>query len=211
MTEFDFKAAKRQLQEIVAIVETCPEPLREKAFELLFSVVFRAGEPESARADPPPSNPSTNPPSDKNVPPIQPRLSAEQKLPSNILAFTRKFDVPIAELQKLFILDHEPLLPVYKIVTKVTATAQLQKVMMILLENGLLNNQLKAPYNELRDSIKEAGLMDGNFNKVLKKNHNLFRGAVTKDKIIENETIELTGEGYDRLAKVVKELTPPAA
>ena len=81
---------------------------------------------------------------------------------------------------------------------------------MILLENGLLNNQLKAPYTELRDSIKEAGLMDGNFNKVLKKNSALFRGAVTKDKIIESEMIELTGVGYERLSEIVKELTQPA-
>jgi hypothetical protein len=78
--------------------------------------------------------------------------------------------------------------------------------MMILLENGLLNNQLSAPYPELRDSIREDGLMDGNFNKMLKRNHELFKGAITKTGILEDQTVELTGAGMDRLGQIVKEL-----
>lgn len=209
MTQFDFAAAKLQIEEILAIVDVCPEPLREKCFELLFAAVFHNSERSSSQLDTATS--SKNAPTDNSTPPAHDATASTPKLPSNILAFTRKFDVSMDELKRLFILDHEPLLPVYRIVTNVTATAQLQKVMMILLENGLLNNQLKAPYHELRDSIKEAGLMDGNFNKVLKKNYRLFKGAVTKDKLIETETIELTGEGYGRLAEVAKELAQPSS
>jgi hypothetical protein len=77
---------------------------------------------------------------------------------------------------------------------------------MVMLENALLNNQFKAPYAEVRDTCKEDGLFDGNFNKVLKKNSNLFKGAITPDKINEDEQIELTGEGLIRLADVIKKL-----
>ena len=107
-------------------------------------------------------------------------------------------------------LDHEPLLPIYKLPTQ-TAQAQLYKVMMILLENGLLNNTLSAAYPELRDSVKEDGLMDGNFNKTLKRNHDLFRGAITESSIETNATVELSGAGMQKLAEIVKELSQSAA
>jgi hypothetical protein len=208
MTEFNFVDAKRKIDEIVKIVDTCPQPLHEKCFELLFGIVF-AGVAQPADASPKPLDfKASGTPAEDGTASQTP--SSDYKLPSNILALTRKYDVSTDMLQKLFILDHEPLLPIYKIRTKTTSTAQLQKVMMILLENGLLNNQLKANYTELRDTIKEAGLMDGNFNKALKANYRLFRGAVTKNKIVETETIELTGEGYERLAEIVKELSQPA-
>ena len=93
-------------------------------------------------------------------------------------------------------LEHEPLLPVYKLPTGNMAKAQLMKVLMLLLENGLLSNSLSAPYAELRATLKEDGLFDGNFNKVLKKNNTLFKGAISKDEIDETGTVELTGPGY---------------
>src|ERR1700745_2768778 len=87
-----------------------------------------------------------------------------------------------------------------------TFQAQLCKVMMVLLENGLLNNHLSAPYPELRESVKEDGLLDGNFNMVLKRNHELFKGAITKDSIKEGGAVELDGVGLTRLAEILKEL-----
>jgi hypothetical protein len=110
------------------------------------------------------------------------------------------------QAKKLFLLDHEPILPVYKIPTGKTAHSQMCKVMMVLLENGLLNNSLTAPYPELRESVKEDGFYDGNFNKLLKRNHELFKGAITEDAIEEDKTVELTGAGFTKLAEVLKEL-----
>lgn len=206
--KLDFPDAKKQVEEIIKIVEQCPESLKETCFRLLFDLAFAEVRSSTETSRNPMAKAISSPPVDDGK--ERQTQATDFKLPSNMLAFTRKYEIPIEVLQKLFILDHEPLLPIYKITTKVTATAQLHKVMMILLENGLLNNQLKAPYAELRETINEAGLMDGNFNKVLKRNSNLFRGAVTKDKIVETETIELTGEGYEYLSKIIKELVQPA-
>jgi hypothetical protein len=136
----------------------------------------------------------------------QGQADQNRKLPSNVLAFARRHKITIQDLEKLFLLDHEPLLPVYKIPAGNITQAQLYKVMMVLLENGLLNNQLSAPYPELRETVKEDGLFDGNFNKMLKRNHSLFKGAVTKDGIKETGTVELTGAGLARLAELIKEL-----
>ena len=128
-----------------------------------------------------------------------------KKLPSNVLAFSRKYNITEDEFGRLFMLDHEPILPIYKL-PSTTAHAQLYKVTMILLENGLLNNSLTAPYPELRDSVREDGLMDGNFNKTLKRHYDLFLSAITESSIDTNATVELSGGGMQKLAEIVKEL-----
>jgi hypothetical protein len=115
------------------------------------------------------------------------------KLPGNVLAFLRRHSFHRETLDKLFMLDQTPHLPVYKIDASITSKAQLQKVLMILLENAILSGSFKAPYKEIRASCKEVGLFDGNFNKTLKSNAGLFKGAVTTDKINDDAELELTG------------------
>src|SRR5262249_643676 len=176
MAKFDYKRAKDAIAEINAIVETCPDSVKEKCFELLFVAVFGT----SKAAAPPQPDPDTLAPkpqdhqSEQKTDPGQ-----KKKLHSNVLAFAHRHGITVEDIGKLFLLDHEPILPVYKIPTGNTARAQMYKVMMILLENGLLNNSLSVPYPELRESVKEDGLYDGNFNKLLKRNYELFKGAIT--------------------------------
>jgi hypothetical protein len=205
MAKFDYKRAREEIAQINAIVETCPEAVKEKCFELLFVAVFDTKPAVTRRAAEGPETPAAKqenkPDEQKNEPPKQ-----KKKLPSNVLAFSHRYEVSPEDIEKLFLLDHEPILPVYKIPTGKTSQAQLYKVMMVLLENGLLNNQLSAPYPELRQSVKEDGFHDGNFNGLLKRNYALFKGAITKDAIDEGEIVELTGAGFTRLAEIVKEL-----
>jgi hypothetical protein len=205
MAKFDYKRAREEIAQISAIVETCPEAVKEKCFELLFAAVFDTkpavlqGAPEGTEA--PTAKQENKPDEQKNETPKQKR-----KLPSNVLAFSHRYGVLPEDIEKLFLLDHEPILPVYKIPTGKTSRAQMCKVMMVLLESGLLNNQLSAPYPELRESVKEDGFYDGNFNGLLKRNYGLFKGAITKDAIDEGEVVELTGAGLKSLAEIVKEL-----
>jgi hypothetical protein len=201
MAKFDYKHAKEEIAQINAIVELCPDVVKEKCFELLFAKVF------GAEKLPTPAVHPDAPAAPKEAEKPTASQSQAKKLPSNVLAFTRKYGVTEDDLGKLFILDHEPLLPIYKLPTKAQAQAQLFKVMMILLENGLLNNSLSAPYPELRDSVKEDGLLDSNFNMTLKRYHDLFRGAITESSIETEETVELSGAGMQKLAEIVKELS----
>lgn len=202
MSDFDFGSAKKQIAEIVAVTETVPEPLREKCFELLFGAVFSGQAPPFSAERLTPDKPDLAPPQDE-----PPQSREGKKLPPNVLAFARRQNVSPEELGKLFLLDHEPLLPIYKLPQGKTSQAQLYKVMMVLLENGLLNNSLSAPYSELRENVREDGLFDGNFNGLLKRNHALFKGAITKDSIKETEPIELTGAGMEKLAAIIKEMS----
>lgn len=199
MAKFDYQHAKDEIAQINAIVETCPDAVKEKCFELLFAQVFGTRTPAAPIEKPAdPKSPAAEP--EKRTPP------PSKKLPPNVVAFLRKHSVTEEELGKLFMVDHDPLLAIYKLPSGKQAQAQLYKVLLILLENGLLNNALTAPYTELRDSVREDGLLDNNFNGTLKRNHTLFRGAITEQKIAVDGTVELSGAGMARLAEVVKEL-----
>jgi hypothetical protein len=206
MAKFDFKHAKQDIAEINAIVATCPDAVKEKCFELLFGIVFHERQSSPHIQDEAAKTLTEAPKEKAPEGAAAERVPQGRKLPANVLAFARRHNIATEELEKLFLLDHDPLLPVYKIPHGNVTKAQLYKVMMVLLENGLLNNQLSAPYSELRENVKEDGLFDGNFNKMLKRNHPLFKGAVTKDSIKEADAIELTGTGLARLAEIVKEL-----
>jgi hypothetical protein len=197
MDKVDFAKAKADVAEIVEIVKTVPEALQQRCFELLFEVAFANTQ---ASAEPKPKTKDEQPPEEKQPP------ASGKKLPPNILAFIHRNNLTKDDLAKLFMLEHDPLLPIYKMPSGNVAKSQLTKVMMVLLENGLLNNAMTAPYAELREALKDEGLHDGNLNKSLKRNHDLFRGAITKDGIDEEGTVELTGAGMEKLAEVIKEL-----
>ena len=86
MAKFDFATAKTDIEQIVRIVETVPEPLREVCFEMLFEAVF-ANRKAAA------SNPAKETPraaeevkDEQEKPPTQ-----GKKLPPNVLAFMHKY------------------------------------------------------------------------------------------------------------------------
>jgi hypothetical protein len=197
MAKVDFAKAKADIAEIVEIVKTVPEALQQRCFELLFDVAFSNVRPVPE----PKSEVKVDPPAEEKQ-----QHGSDKKLPPNVLAFIHRHNVTKDDLGKLFMLEHDPLLPIYKMPSGNVAKSQLTKVMMVLLENALLNNTLSAPYAELREALKDDGLHDGNLNKNLKRNHDLFRGAITKDGIDEDGTVELTGPGLQKLAEVIKEL-----
>jgi hypothetical protein len=203
MADFDFASAQQKITEINKIIATCPDTVKEKAFELLFRLLFDKPAPASHQKPSAPKKEEAEGGGEK-----EPPAPDGVKLPGNVLAFLRRHNVPREALDKLFMLDQTPHLQIYKIETSTTTKAQLQKVLMILLENAILSGSFKAPYKEIRESCKEAGLYDGNFNKTLKGNASLFKGAVTADKINDDAQLELTGEGQTRLAETIAELTP---
>jgi hypothetical protein len=194
MSELDFAKAKADIAQIVEIVNTVPEALQQRCFELLFDAVFSNVKPATEpKAEEQPEAAAE----------VKPMAPLSKKLPSNVLAFLRRQKLEPEDLGKLFMLDHEPLLPVYKMPNGAIAKSQLTKVLMVILENGLLNNSLSATYAELRGSVRDDGLYDGNFNKLFRRD--LFKG-VGKDGVTDDILIELSGTGMDKLAEVIKEL-----
>ena len=194
MAKLNYAKAKADIAEIVEIVKTVPEELRQKCFELLFDAAFSN------------ATPAIEPKPEQKLEALsegKPAVQSDKKLPPNILAFLRRQNLTPEDLSKLFMLDHEPLLPVYKMPGGAIAKSQLTKVMMVILENGLLNNSLSAPYSELRGSVRDDGLFDSNFNKLFRRD--LFKG-VTKEGVTDDTIIELSGSGLEKLAELIKEL-----
>jgi hypothetical protein len=194
MSKLDYAKAKADVAEIVEIVKTVPEALQLRCFELLFEAAFSN---VKSVPDPKPEIKEAVSPEEKKASP------SDKKLPPNVMAFIRRQNVTPEELGKLFMLEHEPLLPVYKMPNGAIVKSQLTKVMMVILENGLLNNSLSASYSELRASVRDDGFFDGNFNKLFKRD--LFKG-VGKEGVTDDTIIELTGSGMEKLAEVIKEL-----
>src|SRR5262245_5115686 len=127
MAKFDYEHAKEEIAKINQIVETCPDAVKEKCFELLFAAVFGSLQ----RVPPAPAAPPATPKEPEK--PADPAAQAPQtkKLPSNVMVFTRKYNVTNEELGKLFMLDHEPLLSIYNLPRGNQAQAQLYKVLLI--------------------------------------------------------------------------------
>src|SRR5215469_10534518 len=124
MTNFNYKRAAEEIAQINAIVQTCPDAVKEKCFELLFGAVFSKLAPAAEPTEEKPAETKEDKPGGDGA-----QAPPAKKLPTNVLAFTRKYGVSEAELGKLFMLDHEPLLPIYNLPSR-TAQAQLYKVMM---------------------------------------------------------------------------------
>jgi hypothetical protein len=60
MSDFDFAAAHTKIAAINKIVETCAEPVKEKAFELLFKLVFDGAAPGKHSKPPAPEKSKTD-------------------------------------------------------------------------------------------------------------------------------------------------------
>jgi len=108
MAKIDFTKAKADIAQIVDIVKTVPAALQERCFELLFDATFT--EPHLPSADLPPKEKTGEAVHSKENSPLP-----DKKLPANVMAFTVRNGVTKEQLEKLFMLDHDPLLPIYKI------------------------------------------------------------------------------------------------
>ncbi len=200
MDKKDWKKVQEEVDEINNIVSKSPENVQEKCFEMLFGLAF--------------GNIDFNLPVEKgqeqeevaNEDAVTQSMSQGYKLPGNVLVMLRKNGLSEKDLEKLFMLDHEPILPIYKINSDQMAKAQVQKVFMILLENALSSGQFKADYIEVRETCREEGLFDSNFTTSLKNQHKFFKGAITEKKINEAGAVELSGQGYVKMAEIIRDL-----
>src|SRR5712664_1802412 len=106
MAKLDFANAKADIAQIVEIVKTVPEPLQERCFELLFETVFHGSR---NRHEGPVEKVSEgrDEPQEKPTPP----LVQEKKLPPNVLVLMRRHGISSDQLGKIFMLEHEPILP----------------------------------------------------------------------------------------------------
>ncbi len=194
----DWQQLAATIEEINKVVRACPESVQEKCFELLFDLKILGHKIQPIPLQGVQTAEEIKDGVKSPVPPY--------KLPGNVLVILKKNNLSEKDLEKLFMLDHQPILPIFKIDSSKLAVAQVQQVFMILLENALTTGQFKALYSDIRDACKDAGFHDSNFTANLKKHFESFKGTITEKTIDENGTVELSPQGLSKLAEIIKQL-----
>lgn len=198
--DIEWDKVSKDVQKINEIVKNCSQNVQEKCFELLFNMRYG----HSIIETPPDLSKMMAKKTKEET--KEEQTTSEYKLPGNVLAMLRKNDLSKENLEKIFMVDHEPILPTYNIDTKRMSTAQIQRTLMVLLENALTTGYFKAAYSEIRDTCKEEGLYDGNFTANLRKKAKYFRGPITGKSVKDTDIVELSGEGTTALAELIREL-----
>jgi len=195
--DMNWEEIEKNIKQINKIVADCEEPVKERCFELLFGLKYGNVTPTI----------DTPPVADEKIDALgQENRKPAYELPGNVLVLLRKNGLTEVDLEKLFMLGHEPILSIYKVDHSKMSQAQVQKTFMILLENALSTGQFRANYSEIRDTCKEEGLVDGNFTGNLKSRAEYFKGAITEKSIDSNGVVELSGLGMIKLAEIIKQL-----
>ena len=198
--EIEWNKVLKDIEKINEIVGKCSENVQEKCFELLFNMQYGHPITETTSDLTKMVTKKTEKETKKE------QTTSEYKLPGNVLAMLRKNGLTKDNLEKIYMLDHEPILPTYNIDTRKMATAQFQRTLMVLLENALTTGYFKAEYAEVRDTCKEEGVYDSNFTANLRAKAKYFRGPITSKSVNDTDVVELSGEGTTALAELIREL-----
>lgn len=197
MPKKSYEDMRAVIEAINKLAATCPPAAQPICFDLLFHYYVSQEEQKPAVPVPAPT-PDAKKDSEKVV--------TLYKLQGNVKALLRRGALADTDLENLFMLDHEPIMPIYKLTSTKTSEKQLQTVLLILLENAITSGTFKAPYREIRETCKEQGLVDANFASGLRRNNGLFKSAIKADTIAEEEDVELSGQGLDALATLIQQL-----
>jgi hypothetical protein len=182
---------KRQIEEIIAIVEQLPEKYRDKTFELLMAKML-AGPLQ-------PILQQVIPQESKEPVPIEGR---KYILPIEVRAFLKQFDFTDVILSRLFFIEGEEIRSIYAIDTVSKSKAQIQISLFVALENAIRNGKFEFSIEEVRRRATDFKVYDvPNFSANFRNNLKLFKS------LEDREHVELTTEGKTQLAEYIGELS----
>jgi len=198
----EWDKVSKDIEKINEIASKCSDSVQEKCFELLFNMQFGKSIMETD------SDISQITPTIENAKATKEKTTESRKLPGNVLAMLKRNKLGHTSLEKLYLLDHDPIMSIYNLDASKLAPAQVNKTMMILLENAFTTNEFKAEYTEIRQTLQEEGLYDSNLTANLRKTKSYFKGSLVDKtgKISPTDIIELSGLGIKRLAELIQEL-----
>jgi len=182
--KIDFAELKSQIDSLIHFVENLPEEFRIPTYEILLKMLL-----EKTMA-------ITSPSKEEEVKEIL-------KIPIDVKAFFEQYDIPESVLSKLFLIEGEEIRPIYKLETTKKAEAQIQLALLMALENALKSTPSKFQFNieDVRERCKEMGYYDpANFMRNFKNNAKLFKD-------LDEEVVELSPIGKEKLAEVILEIT----
>ena len=183
-----YESIKEKIEEIIEITKKCPANLQEKCFELLVAPLIKM-------------QPTTHPEKEK----IKSTKKEEEKkhevlIPLEVKAFIQQYDVSEEKLHKLYLIELNNVIEIYKISTTKKAEAQIQISLLTALKNAILGNKFKFSIEYVRKKCEDYKAYDrANFKSIFKKQSNkkLFKSLEDK------ENIELSTEGKQKLADII--------
>ena len=182
--KIDFIELKSQIDSVIHFVKNLPEEFRIPTYEILLKMLL-----EKTMA-------ITSPSKEEEVKEIL-------KIPIDVKAFFEQYDIPESVLDELFLIEGEEIRPIYKLETTKKAEAQIQLALLMALENALKSTPSKFQFNieDVRERCKEMGYYDpANFMRNFKNNAKLFKD-------LDEEVVELSPTGKEKLAEVILEIT----
>jgi hypothetical protein len=198
---------KAEIQEIIELVKTVPEPLQLRAFELLLQdALNRAkradGKYEQREPDEEP-NPGTDP---TNPAPSGPTGGLDVgKLPMRVKAFMKKHEVTDKQLDKLFHIEGKQYEPIWSLTATKFSETQVQIAFLRSLQRALTSGEFSFDREEVRTECKSRNSYDNtNFKVNFQNNHKYFSG------LDKEGLVSLTDEGMRALAKTVAALAGTA-
>ena len=180
--KIDFARLKSQIESLIHFVQNLPEEFRVPTYETLLKMLLERTIVTTSLG--------------------KEKVKEAFKIPIDVKAFFEQYDVPENVLNELFLIEGKEIRPIYKLKTAKKAEAQIQIALLTALENALKSTPSKFHFNkeDVRKRCKEMGYYDSaNFMKNFKNNAKLFKD-------LDEENVELSPEGKERLAEVILEI-----
>jgi hypothetical protein len=192
---------KSEIQEIIELVKTVPEPLQLRTLELLLQdTLNRVGskrlktdrEFESENDE----TPEVQRPSKRNG---STGLDAGT-LPMRVKAFMKKHEVTGQQLERLFHIEGKQYEPIWSLTATKFSVTQVQIAFLQSLQRALTSGEFSFDREEVRTECKNRNSYDKNFKVNFQNNQKYFSG------LDKEGLVSLTDEGMKALAKTVTDL-----
>jgi hypothetical protein len=195
---------KTEIQEIIEVVKTVPEPLQLRAFEILLQDAIDrvSGKQRTRREDQ-----KDDPGDDGDKPEKKDKSETSEGLnpnsvPMRVKAFMKRTQVTGSQIDKLFHIEDNQFVPIWTIETTKFSKAQVQIALLQSLKRALTNGEFSFDREEVRTECKNRKCDAGkNFAANFNNSGKYFSG-------LEKEgLVSLTDEGMTALAALITELT----
>jgi hypothetical protein len=200
-------ALKTEIQEIVEVLKTVPEPLQLRAFEILLQdAIDRTGgkkrlrQQDAAKDDERDEDGTT----DKNKDKQRERESEgldPNTLPMRVKAFMKRTNVTAPQIEKLFHVENKQYEPIWAVKVTKFSKAQVQIALLHSLQRALTLGEFSFDREEVKTECENRKSYDSKNFKVNFRNNDKYFSGLEK-----NGLVSLTDDGMTALANLITEL-----
>lgn len=194
---------KNEIENIIEIVNKCPEPLQEKCFEILLNSYLKTNQTieEPSKI----VNTPVNQIKDEKITKKENDISEEEIKESHFHLVIRRLltsnSITMKDINNLYYIENEKLKPLYDCLNaQKMSDSQIRIALLTAFENGYSDNVLEFNIQEVRERCKTFKCYDGtNFMAIFKRNKELFDNIEEKDVT----DIKLSNEGRKKMVETL--------